>query len=529
MFVHTGAPLTFDFGQAFDDSAAIYSGDDVLDLFIFLGRPAEVLTEYTALTGRSPLPPLWSFGLWMSRIWRESADKVRDSAANYRRRKIPCDVIHWDLGWYREPWYGCDWTFSNPGFPDAKGLLEELRRDGFRVSLWQNTYLTPGSPLFREALDKGYAILDADGRMCTDDAIIDLSNPQAEKWYQDKLQHLLELGVAVIKVDFGEAAPVRGLYASGRSGFYEHNLYALRYNKSVAEVTERMTGHPFIWARCAWAGSQRYPLHWGGDAESTDAGLAASLRAGLSMGLSGFAFWSHDVGGFVAQEAPPSGLMKRWLMFGLLSSHTRVHGKADKEPWVHYDDAYVEQFRRQVEFRYRLMPYVYAQAAQCSSDGTPMIRALLLDYPDDPTSWLIEDEYLFGRDMLVAPLLEDEPARQVYLPPGEWIDYQTRKVYAGGQWHRIEAGPLPVVLLVRAGTMIPHIALAQCTDRMNWSKLEAVIFATGQNEASGLVMLPGQPAAVRVTFTKQDADYRPAQDPLATKVTWQIAEVACTQ
>jgi alpha-D-xyloside xylohydrolase len=327
------------------------------------------------------------------------------------------------------------------------------------------------------------------------------------------------MGVGAIKVDFGEAAPNNGIFASGRTGFYEHNYYPLRYNKAVADITRKTTGENIIWARSAWAGSQRYPIHWGGDAENTDSGMAAELRGGLSFGLSGFTFWSHDVGGFVARAS--DDLYRRWLAFGVLSSHTRCHGTAPKEPWE-YGQAFMDDFRRTDELKYQLMPYVYAQAMDSAQHGLPMVRALFVEYPDDPGSWLVEDEYLFGSGILVAPLLEENTvARNVYLPPGNWIDYQTGVSYSGG-WRKIQAGRIPVVMLVRDGTVIPQIKPAQSTMQMDWSNLELVVFSTTEAAAKGLVCLPSDNSLHELSLAKQGGTFQLAGDPLAGKVTWKI-------
>ena len=283
-------------------------------------------------------------------------------------------------------------------------MISDLAKQGFRISMWQLPYFTAKNALFRDAAKKGYFVKNAGGELPFEDGIIDMSNPQAQSWYEGLLTGLLNLKIGAIKVDFGEDAPLDGVYASGRTGWYEHNLYPLRYNKLVSDLTEKLTGNRIIWARSAWAGSQRYPLHWGGDAENTDSAMAATLRAGLSFGLSGFTFWSHDAGGFVGK--PPRDLYRRWLPFSALSSHTRCHGAPPREPWE-YDEAFTDDFRRAIEMRYRLMPYIYAQAKDSSDHGYPLLRALFFEFPDDPTSWLIEDEYMLGSDLLVAPLFTE--------------------------------------------------------------------------------------------------------------------------
>jgi alpha-D-xyloside xylohydrolase len=297
----------------------------------------------------------------------------------------------------------------------------------------------------------------------------------------------------------------------------------LRYNKAVADITRQTTGDNLIWARSAWAGSQRYPLHWGGDAESTDQGMAAELRGGLSFGLSGFSFWSHDVGGFTAKsvETMDQDLFARWLAFGMLSSHSRCHGDAPKEPWL-YGTNFMDRFRVIDGLKYQLMPYVYAQAKDSSEHGLPMVRALFLEFPDDAGSWLVDDEYLYGSRLLVAPLLhENETSRAVYLPPGTWIDYQTGQSYTGG-WQTITAGEIPEIILVRDGTALPQIALAQSTSQLDWSKLDLVVFAKDATTATASVFLPGDSERHELTLTKSDGVFKLEADPFAGKVTWRI-------
>jgi alpha-D-xyloside xylohydrolase len=326
------------------------------------------------------------------------------------------------------------------------------------------------------------------------------------------------MGVGAIKVDFGEAAPQSGLYASGKTGFYEHNLYPLRYNKAVADITKQVNGENIIWARSAWAGSQRYPLHWGGDAECTNNAMQSELRGGLSFGLSGFSFWSHDIGGFI--EKSPEDLYRRWLPFGMMTSHSRCHGTPPKEPWE-YSVEFMDYFRSAAELKYRLMPYVYAQAKACTEKGLPMVRALFVEYPDDPGAWQIENQYLFGSDLLVAPLFENVPERDVYLPGGQWIDYQTGKVYSKG-WNTIKAGDMQVVILVRDGAVIPKIALAQSTMEMDWSKLELEVYRASSSSVSGLLCLPSDNILNTINLVESSGKFNLISDPYNNKIQYTI-------
>ena len=514
MFAHTSAPVTFDVGAEYDAHHTIYSGDEHLDLFVFLGGPKDVVSEYTALTGRSPVPPLWSFGLWMSRITYNAEAQVRDVARKLREHRIPADVLHLDTGWFETDWRG-DYRFSTSRFAEPAAMIRDLRAQGLRVSLWQYPYFTPKNALWDEIVSHGYHVRDAGGRLPAEDAVLDFSNPAAVAWYKGKLAALLRMGVSVIKADFGENAPADGLYHSGRTGWYEHNLYPVRYNAAVYDVTKEVTGGGIIWGRSAWAGSQRYPLHWGGDAENTNQAMAAELRAGLSMGLSGFTYWSHDVGGFVGRA--PEDLYRRWLPFGALSSHTRTHGAPPREPWE-YGPALEASFRRGIELKYALMPYIYAQARESSARGWPMMRTLFFEYPSDPTSWTVDDEYLFGPDLLVAPLFADgATGRRVYLPPGTWVDYQTGRAYPGERWHDIAAGPVPIVLLARDHAVIPHVAVAQHTGAIDWRHVELRTFSSDGAPADGLFALPdGAVSALRVEGG------RLTRDPLVGRVAWRV-------
>ena len=498
MFMHTSAPVTCDFGATYIGLNKMFMGDENLDLFVFFGEPKDILDEYTDLVGKPGMPPLWSFGTWMSRITYFSEKEGYDVAANIRKNKYPCDVIHFDTGWFDVDWQ-CDYKFSENRFQNPQQMLKDLRSQGFHVCLWQLPYFTPKNRYFSELIEKDMYVKNGNGELPYEDVVLDFSNPETVKWYQNKLAGLLNIGVSAIKVDFGEAAPLNGIYASGKSGWYEHNLYPVRYDMAVSEITKKLHNENIMWARAAWAGSQRYPLHWGGDAATTNTGLLGTLRAGLSFGLSGFSFWSHDMGGFV--KATPEDLYCRWIPFGFLTSHTRAHGAPPTEPWLYDSKRVQDVFRKSAEMKYRLMPYVYAQAKECTEKGLPMLRALFVEFSDDPGAWKVDDEYLFGSQILVAPLLESGmTGRTVYLPEGKWIDYQTEKVYEGG-WHQIEAGSLPIIMLVRDGSVLPHLKLAQSTAEMDWSKMSLKVYSADKKQAEGLVCLP---ADNRIQVVKVD-------------------------
>ena len=494
IFMHTSAPATCDFGASYIGAQRLFMGDEAVDLFVFFGEPEEILDAYTNVTGKSPMLPLWTFGTWMSRITYFSQEEGLEIARQLRAHRIPSDVIHFDTGWFGVDWQ-CDYEFAKDRFPNPAAMLKSMKKDGFHTCLWQLPYFTPKNRYFNELVDGGMVVTNAKGGMPYEDAVVDFSNPKAVEWYQGKIGALIRLGVGAIKCDFGEAAPYNGLYASGRTGFYEHNLYPLRYNKALWNAVKDNSGEGVIWARSAWAGSQRYPLHWGGDAATNDIGMMGDLRGGLSLGLSGFSFWSHDMGGFVT--ASPEDIYRRWLPFGFLSSHTRAHGAPPTEPWL-ISESFTDAFRQCAEMKYKLMPYVYAQAKDCSNRGLPMVRALFVEYPEDPGAWLVEDEYMFGSQILVAPLMESGNERVCYLPQGKWIDYQDGKVYDGG-YHTIKAGTIPCIILVADGSLIPQVPVAQSTDRIDWSKLELIPYKASDVLCKGLVFTPGDDDVQKVS------------------------------
>lgn len=467
MFLHTSSPASFDFGETYRGVSTLYAGDDVLDLFIFVGSPQEILNSYTNVTGRTPNPPIWSYGLWMSRLSYTSQVEVEEVANKLRELKIPSDVIHIDAGWFNDG-FNCDYEFSE-AFPNPRQMTQKLNEQGFKVSVWQLPYFTPKNKLYSEIISEGIQVRVGNNGIPSEDAVLDFSNPKAKAWYAKKIQRLIDVGISVVKADFGEGAPYDGMYASKLSGHFEHNLYPLRYTSYLHELVKSKNKDTMIWARSSWAGGQKYPVHWGGDPEVSDFAMASTLRAGLSLGLSGFSLWSHDIGGFSGKPDPE--LFLRWAFFGMLSSHSRVHGLPPREPWF-FDDDFINSFRKIVEFKYQLLPYIHTQASLSCTHGLPLIRPLFIHYPDDPTTWTIEDQYLLGDALLVAPLFKSNTnSRKVYIPEGVWFDYQTNLKYSGPGWHEINSSELPGILLVKSGSVLTHIEIHQSIQEVNWNTL----------------------------------------------------------
>jgi alpha-D-xyloside xylohydrolase len=436
--------------------------DDFLDYYLILGDPKQVLSQYTDITGKGRMPPRWSFGYWQSKISYRSADEALDVARRMRAAEVPMDVLHLDTHWFKQDWY-CDLEFSRERFPDPRAFCRALADLGVRLSLWQLPYIPEGSRLFDDLAAVDGFVKDARGEIydvgvCMVQGFtgrvgcIDFTNPEARRTHGEYLRRLFDLGASVIKVDFGEQAPLDGLYHDGTPGHRMHNLYPLLYNQSVAEATHEATGHSLIWARSAWAGSQRYPLHWGGDNSPNWHSMGPQFEGGLSLGLSGFQFWSQDIGGFIGTTG--GELLVRWMQAGLFLSHARIHGLGDRELY-RFDEQTFRICRDYIRLRYRLLPYIIGSAADCVARSLPMARALVIEYPDDPNVWNIGDQWLFGNALLVAPIYNPEGEREVYLPAGVWRNWWTGERLSGSRWLHVKADLETLPLYVREGAVVP--------------------------------------------------------------------------
>lgn len=489
VFYHTSRYCKLSLADHSTRSVQFLNEAPVVDAYLIGGSsPERILYNYRTLTGFPSLPPLWSFGIWMSRMTYFSADEVQEICDRLRREKYPCDVIHLDTGWFRTDWL-CEWKFNPERFPDPVGFLKGLKEDGYRVSLWQLPYVAEGAEQITEAKENRYiapltkeqeraegsnfSTLDYAGT-------IDFTYPKATAWYKGLLKELLDMGVVCIKTDFGENIHMDADYYA-MSPEELNNLYALLYQKAAYEITKEVTGDGIVWARSAWAGCQRYPLHWGGDSASTWDGMAGSVKGGLHFGLSGFGFWSHDVPGFHSlpnfMNSPlDEKVYMRWTQFGVFTSHMRYHGSFKREPW-HYPTI-APLVKRWWKLRYRLMPYIVEEARRSTETGYPMVRALLMHHADDRQVWHIDDEYYFGSEFLVAPVMNSEDKRDVYLPEGQWVDFFTGERFEGGRWLKGVECPLErMPLYVKEGAEIslyPDLD-PQHTDQMDLTKAEKLV------------------------------------------------------
>lgn len=483
LFINSSYPIQYHMGDRSHTRYSFHVQHDLLDYYFIYGpKIKDIIPRYTLITGAPTLPPLWSFGLWMSRMSYRSQDEVESIADQLRANDVPCDVIHIDTDWFEHPWVN-DLTFSRERFPNPKQMIERLRAKGFRLSLWQLPYIATESRLYAEGARNGFFAKREDGSPYLINgffgpaAVIDFSNPAAVAWYQSKVRPLLEMGVSAIKTDFGEGAPPDAYYAN-IDGLAMHNLYPLLYNCAIFELTQDVTGEGIVWGRSAYAGSQRYPVHWGGDPASLWEDLANLWHGGLGLGLCGFPFWSVDIGGFAG--TPTRELYIRWAQAALFVTHPRAHGPIHREPWSFGEDA-LRIFRQYAKLRYRLMPYVWSSAVRSVETSLPVMRPLLLDWQDDPTTATIDDQWLFGEYLLIAPILDEYNERAIYLPDGRWFAFCSGQVIDGPRWisRRAPLDELPIY--VRGGAIIPMAPEMSYTGEKAWDPLTLLVYPFGRS------------------------------------------------
>lgn len=462
VFVNSPARVSFEVGteQVMRSQFGV-PGED-LDYFLIYGpEPRRVLERLGALTGRPALPPAWSFGLWLTTSFVTNYDEktVTSFVDGMLSRRIPLHVFHFDCFWMKaHHWVNFEW--DKDVFPDPEAMLKRLKDKGLHVCVWINSYVGERSALFDEGAARGFLLKRENGdvyqrpKWQAGMGIVDFTNPAALAWYQEKLRALLKMGVDAFKTDFGEEIPTDVVYFDGSDPEKMHNYYTYLYNKAVFDLLreERGEKEAVVFARSATATSQQFPVHWGGDSYGTFDSMAESLRGGLSLAMSGFGFWSHDIGGF--ESTSPPGVYKRWIAFGLLSSHSRLHGNASyRVPWL-YDEEAVDVLRHFVEVKCSLMPYLMRAAVEAERSSAPMMRPMVLEFDRDPTCRTLDRQYMLGGDLLVAPVFHDSRA-EYYLPAGEWTHLLTGEVRAGGRWFFDELGYLQVPLWIRPNRVIP--------------------------------------------------------------------------
>ena len=457
---------------------------------IYGGTPKGVLERYTALTGRPALPPAWSFGLWLSTSFTTSYDEatVTSFIDGMAQRDIPLSVFHFDCFWMKEN-HLTDLTWDPDVFPDPAGLLKKLKARGLHICCWLNPYISQESDMFAEGMEKGYFIQKENGDVWQTDmwqpgtAIVDVTNPGARAWYVARLNKLMEMGVDCFKTDFGERIPVRGVkYFDGSDPLRMHNYYTYLYNQMVFGAIEAFKGEgdAVVFARSATVGGQKFPVHWNGDSSASYRSMAETLRSGLSIAHSGFGFWSHDIAGF--EQTATADVYKRWAAFGLLSSHSRLHGSSSyRVPWLFDEEAnaVVKKFAR---LKNRLMPYLYGAAVEAHEAGVPMLRPMLLEFPDSIACETCDRQYMLGASLLVAPVMHADNHADYYLPDGVWTNILTGEKATGDTWRRETHGFLSLPLMARPNSVIPMGACEEKPDYDYADGLELHVFEPQDGE-----------------------------------------------
>jgi alpha-D-xyloside xylohydrolase len=462
-----------------------------LDYYVIYGpSPKEVLERYTALTGRPALPPAWSFGLWLSTSFVTDYDEesVTGVIQEMADRDLPMHVFHFDCFWMKGL-HWCDFEWDSRVFPDPAGMLKRLKKQGLHICVWINPYIAQRSALFDEGMASGYLLTRPSGDVWQWDrwqagmGVVDFTNPDACRWYAGKLEDLVDMGVDCFKTDFGERIPTDVVYADGSDPLRMHNFYPYLFNKTVFEMLEKKlgAGEAVVFARSATTGCQQFPVHWGGDCTASFASMAESLRGGLSLCLSGFGFWSHDIGGF--EQTSSADVYKRWCAFGLLSSHSRLHGNASyRVPWL-YDDEAVDVLRFFTKLKCRLMPYLFDAACEAHERGVPMMRSMILEFPDDPGSDTLDRQYMLGESLLVAHIFSSDGVVDYYLPAGRWTNLLSGQVVEGGRWVRETHDYLSLPLMVRPNTVLPMGANEQ---RPDYDYADGVVFHLFELDGGGV-------------------------------------------
>jgi alpha-D-xyloside xylohydrolase len=482
-------------------------GDRLTYYVIYGPTPKAVLDRYTALTGRPALPPTWSFGLWLTTSFTTDYDEetVTGFIQGMADRDLPLHVFHFDCFWMK-PYHWSNFEWDEAQFPDPAAMLARLKARGLKICVWINPYIAERSALFDEGMANGYLLTRPNGDVWQWDhwqagmALVDFTNPDACTWYGDKLRELVRMGVDCFKTDFGERIPTDVRYYDGSDPLKMHNYYTFLYNQTVYDVLvdELGEGEAVLFARSATAGGQRFPVHWGGDSTATFASMAETLRGGLSLGLSGFGFWSHDMGGF--EQTASADVYKRWCAFGLLSSHSRLHGSSSyRVPWL-FDEEAVDVLRAFTKLKGRLMPYLWGAAVAAHAHGVPMLRAMHLEFPDDPGCDTLDRQYMLGERLLVAPVFTHDGTVDVYVPEGVWTHLLSGEVVEGGRWVRQTHDVMSLPLLVRPNSVIPVGAV---DDRPDYDYADGVTFHVFalDDGATARALVPGPDGTDAVTAT----------------------------
>lgn len=463
VFVNYTGKVSYEIASEVVSKVQFTVPEEKMEYFIIGGEKLHnVMQTYTDLTGKPALPPAWSFGLWLTTSFTTNYDEktVSSFVDGMAERNIPLHVFHYDCFWMRE-FHWCDFNFDERMFPDPKAMLAHMKEKGLKICVWINPYIAQLSDMFEDGMLNGYLLKKANGDVWQCDlwqagmACIDFTNPNAVKWYQDKLQTLIDIGVDCFKTDFGERIPTNVVYFDGSDPEMMHNYYTHLYNKAVFALLEKNFGKggAALFARSGVAGGQQFPIHWGGDCSGTYESMAETLRGGLSLSMSGYSFWSHDISGFESTATPD--LYKRWCAFGLLSTHSRLHGSSSSRvPW-NFDEQSSDVLRFFTNLKCRLMPYIFSSSVQAHKTGIPVMRTMVMDYQDDRACGVLDCQYKLGDNLIVSPIFNDIGEVEFYLPEGIWTNIIDGEIFEGGRWYKKRYDYFNIGLFAPQNSIVP--------------------------------------------------------------------------
>ncbi|MFT5656183.1 MAG: alpha-D-xyloside xylohydrolase [Arenicella sp.] len=503
VFSHTPAPVSHAVGFASWSQRSYCSvvEDDVLDLFVFISKPsgaqsaegkamnagANILRDFTELTGRAPIPPVWTTGVILSKAYYRTEQEILDVAHQVRERGMPCDVITFDGRAWQDTQTRFAFEWSSSRYPNPELIVNQLKALNFKICIWEYPLISINHAWFEEFASKGWLLTDrrtgeayqyqwdqqAFGDVLSPlpiSGIVDFTHPDAYAFWRDAHRPLFDLGIDMIKADFGEQIEDDNMLAhNGESGHALHNVYAHLYNRCVYEAAELYSkSGPFLFSRACWTGSQRFNSHWGGDPQADWEGMISNIRGGLSWGLSGAPFYATDVGGFY-KDTRDDTLYVRWAQAAVFSAHFRLHGIGPREPWS-YSPAADAAVSKALRLRYQLQAYLKTTMCQSHNTGLPVQRAMSLAFPEEKQSWGFENQFMFGDDLLVVPCFDPSGEVEFYLPQGRWYPFEpdcdhSLDVLLGQRVHRQSLALDKMAVFAKLGTKIPLCKPVQFTEQ----------------------------------------------------------------
>jgi alpha-D-xyloside xylohydrolase len=462
------APSRIDVGARRHDILTWTTSTPALTLFVQPGGNAQKrISQFRTVTQRQAAVPKWSLGLWLSRCYYKDQKEVEQVLQDAEIHNIPVGVVNLDARCWMRAETRTDFVWDTSRFDPYQSFLPKLVKKGIEVCLWENPYVSSKTEqLYDEGVAKGYFAKTKQGNPYPLDwvpeglagfpkppvaGLVDFTLPAARKWWKDQHRPYIRAGVKCFKTDFGEEIPADAYFADGSMGWDLRNVYSDLYNLCVLEVlAEECGSEGILWARSGSSRASSTPVKWAGDSQTTWRALRSTLRAGLSQAVGGAMFWSHDIGGFYGPSPDPD-LYLRWAQVGLWGSHARCHGTSAREPWC-FGEKTLNAFRQALELRLKVIPYFEASCARATKTNQSFLTPLWLIEGADPASHHIDDQFMAGPDVCVAPFLEAFGGRDFYLPGGStWRDLRSGNILEGGRFFHTER-TLHIPAFLRVGS-----------------------------------------------------------------------------